>query len=203
MSVVRPAIRWAAMLVAGLVFGVGSAALADIAGSAHDFVGDDWNPTGEVCVVCHTPHDSDMSLSDSPLWNHEVTEAVYTVYSSPTMDVPVGQPGPASKLCLSCHDGTVAIDSFGGATGDTPIGEEWEIDSDLRDDHPIGMDWDHQTLQPNPNCSACHTVSPMNYFGPPFFDGRVECPTCHDPHNGGAPEPGLLRRTRVDSALCL
>jgi predicted CXXCH cytochrome family protein len=191
------------MLVAGLVVGVGSAAMADIAGSAHDFVGKSWNPTGEVCIACHTPHDADMSLPDSPLWNHEVTAAIYTLYSSPTMDVPVGQPGDVSRLCLSCHDGSVALDSFGGATGETYIGSEFEIDTDLRDDHPVGMDWQHQTLLAYPNCSACHTVNPMAYFGPPFFDGRVECATCHDPHNGGPSEPGLLRRTVAGSALCL
>jgi predicted CXXCH cytochrome family protein len=196
--------RWVAMLVAGLVVGVGSAALADIAGSAHDFVGDGWNPTEEICIVCHTPHDADMTVPDSPLWNHDVTEAVYSVYSSPTMDVPVGQPGFVSKLCLSCHDGTVALDSFGGAAGDDYIGSEFKIDTDLRDDHPVGIDWEHQTQEVLPSCSGCHFVHlPSSYVGPPFFDGKLECATCHDVHNQGAPEPGLLRRTLAGSLLCL
>jgi predicted CXXCH cytochrome family protein len=203
MSVLEPALRWAATLVAGLVVGVGSEAMAGIAGSAHDFTGTGWNPSGEICVVCHTPHDANLTVPDSPLWNHEVTSAVYDVYSSPTMDVPVSQPGSVSLLCLSCHDGTVALDSFGGATGEEHIGSDRDITTDLRDDHPVGIAWQHQTLD-SPSCGACHIVSPsVEYFGPPFYDGNVECASCHDPHDGGAAEPGLLRRTLAGSALCL
>jgi predicted CXXCH cytochrome family protein len=143
-----------------------------------------------------------MRLPDSPTWNHEVSVASYTLYSSRTMDVPVGQPGDVSMLCLSCHDGTVAVDSFGGSTGETLIGSESHIDTDLRDDHPVGIDWEHQTQDAPLNCSECHIPPSMYYVGPPFFDGRVECATCHDPHNRGAPEPGLLRRTGAGSALC-
>ncbi len=104
--------------------------------------------------MCHTPHNADASVTDAPLWNHEVTTAIYTVYSSPTMDVPVGQPGGISKLCLSCHDGTVAVDNFGGTTDGavtigsyaTPPSYNPALTTDLSDDHPIGMEWDHQTL---------------------------------------------------------
>jgi predicted CXXCH cytochrome family protein len=191
------------MLVAGLVAGGSSAALADIAGSAHDLRSYGWSG-GEICIVCHTPHDADTTVSASPLWNHEVTTATYTLYSSPTMDVTVNQPGAESKLCLSCHDGTVALDSFGGATGSTYIDSGALIDTDLSDDHPVGIDWFHQTLSATPDCSGCHQISPSAFVGPPFFAGRLECATCHDVHNREvASEPGLLRRTLAGSELCL
>ena len=81
-----------------------------IVGSAHDFSGEGWSG-GEICLPCHTPHNADTTEPDAPLWNHAVTSALYTLYDSPTMDVAPEQPRPASKLCLSCHDGTVALDS--------------------------------------------------------------------------------------------
>ena len=136
-----------------------------------------------------------------------MTSAAYTVYSSPTLDVAAGQPGGASKLCLSCHDGTVAIDSFGGATGSQFATGSALIGTDLSDDHPIGIGWEHQTQ--TPACSNCHdprdpgdmTGIATPFFGPPG-SRTLECPTCHDAH-GTNGEPWLLRVTPVGSALCL
>ena len=59
-----------------------------------------------ICVFCHTPHNA---KSGTPLWNREMSGAVYKIYSSTTLDAKPGQPTGASKMCLSCHDGTVAI----------------------------------------------------------------------------------------------
>src|ERR1041385_334859 len=60
----------------------------------------------EVCIFCHTPH---RATGEQPLWNHAGSAATYTPYSSSTLKAAVGQPTGASKLCLSCHDGTVAL----------------------------------------------------------------------------------------------
>ncbi|ROR32426.1 cytochrome c3 family protein [Inmirania thermothiophila] len=68
---------------------------------------------GEVCVYCHTPHGA-SSRQTAPLWNRTLNDpGAYTVYTSQTListDNP--GPGPNSLLCLSCHDGTIAIDSI-------------------------------------------------------------------------------------------
>ena len=40
-----------------------------ITNSAHDFTTKGWNTTGEICVVCHTPHGADTSVTVAPLWN--------------------------------------------------------------------------------------------------------------------------------------
>src|ERR1051326_4728424 len=60
----------------------------------------------EVCFFCHTPH---RGTGQTPLWNHTLSSVTYTPYSSSTAKATIGQPTGASKLCLSCHDGTVAI----------------------------------------------------------------------------------------------
>jgi hypothetical protein len=83
-----------------------------------------------ICIFCHTPHHAitDSSLLNAPLWNHTLSTATYILNDTPPylsnrggpgsptygpgivnqLTTPI-QPDGASKLCLSCHDGTVAI----------------------------------------------------------------------------------------------
>lgn len=66
----------------------------------------------EVCVYCHTPHGANK-LVNAPLWNRTINTSSYTIYDKPrTLNRPIGQPGPNSLTCLSCHDGTISIDSI-------------------------------------------------------------------------------------------
>ncbi len=68
------------------------------------------NNYGEVCVYCHTPHGASAVVA-APLWNRTATGTAYTLYNRPT-NATVTQPGTNSLTCLSCHDGTVAVDSI-------------------------------------------------------------------------------------------
>jgi len=66
----------------------------------------------QVCVFCHTPHGATPAVT--PLWNRALSSATYTAYTSSSLDAAViqgqlDQPGGSSKLCLSCHDGTLAV----------------------------------------------------------------------------------------------
>ncbi|MDC0358622.1 cytochrome c3 family protein [Oligoflexia bacterium] len=174
--------------------------VADISASKHDFSGNSWSG-GKICIVCHTPHNADTTVADAPLWNHTVTSATYTLYSSPSLVNQPQQPRGPSKLCLSCHDGTVAVESFGGNTGNTYVSGEALIGTNLSDDHPISIDWDHQNDLPSClNCHSAHAgwVSPL-----PFFDGFVECSSCHDVHNGAPANGKMLRMPKTGSQLCL
>lgn len=187
------------LLAAGLLLLAPVSARAKITGSAHDFSGAGWSGN-RICRPCHTPH-SAGSTTQAPLWNHAVTTATYTLYSSPTMDVPVQQPGEVSKLCLSCHDGTVALDSFGGNTGSNMISGPALIGTDLSNDHPVGIEWKHQTVSA---CSPCHYIHGNPYsYRVRFYNKRVECASCHDPHNNGSQEKGMLRVSMAGSELCL
>lgn len=67
----------------------------------------------QICVFCHTPH---MAYTGTPLWNHTMSSAVYTVSNPPgvtgtQLSTPQNPPDGDSRLCLSCHDGTVPIGS--------------------------------------------------------------------------------------------
>ena len=66
----------------------------------------------EICVYCHTPHGANRQVN-APLWNRSINTTGYTIYDKPrTLNRPIGQPGPNSLTCLSCHDGTISIDSI-------------------------------------------------------------------------------------------
>jgi len=121
--------------------------------------------TGEVCVFCHTPHGSDTTAV-VPLWNKSLPNTTYQTYDSlgtTTLDGGVAKVGSVSVACLSCHDGTQAMDvminqpgSGGynaagarlagtwnagvGATGLMPTGIA-NLGADLTNDHPVGIQY--------------------------------------------------------------
>ena len=72
----------------------------------------------QVCVFCHTPHGAE-NIPAAPLWNRQLSGATYTPYTSNSIDATdiAATPGGSSKLCLSCHDGTLAIGQVNVANG--------------------------------------------------------------------------------------
>ncbi len=66
----------------------------------------------QSCIYCHTPHvpSGKISRGKAPLWNREYPVTSYQPYQSPTMDAGSRQPSGVSLACLSCHDGTLAVD---------------------------------------------------------------------------------------------
>ena len=178
---------------------------AQITGSAHDFSAQGWSGN-RICIVCHTPHNANLTVAESPLWNHEVTVATYMVYSSGRLDAgPLGQPDGMSKLCLSCHDGTVALDSFGGNAGATFITPgPARTGTNLQDDHPISCTYDAAlaTLDGGLHDPATSTPLGGTIATDLLFSGRLECASCHDVHNRYG-LGYLLKITANASTLCL
>lgn len=186
-----------------------------ITGSAHDFTAQAWSG-GRICVACHTPHKSDTSVTDAPLWNHANSTATYTLYSSPTMNATVTQPGGGSKLCLSCHDGTVAVNSFGGVTGTTMISAANNLGNNLKRSHPIGFTYDTALSTADGSLFDPATKTATIGSGTQtktgtiasvlLYGGKMECDSCHDVHNtftvGGA-GTGLVKVDPSGSKICL
>ncbi len=184
-----------------LVYGQG------ITGTKHDFSAAGWNSTGEICVVCHTPHNADITVTNAPLWNHEVTTATFQTYSSFTFDGSgtIGQPDGVSKLCLSCHDGTIALESFGGATGSTFMTGDALLGTDLRNDHPVSFTFDAALAtidgglyDPTSALSGLGGTIDVDMLR----GGKVQCVSCHEPHNKYGHDK-FLRKSNAGSALCL
>ncbi len=101
----------------------------------------------QVCIFCHTPHNASTI---QPLWNRYMPQSAYDVYSSSALDAKPGQPTGTSKMCLACHDGTIALGNI--VSRDTDISMQngvttippgaSNLGTDLSDDHPISFRYD-------------------------------------------------------------
>ncbi len=73
------------------------------------------NRYGGVCVYCHTPHGANAAAA-APLWNRLLPAgSSFTTYdklNTTSLTQTVYNPGAASLPCLSCHDGSQAIDAI-------------------------------------------------------------------------------------------
>ncbi len=175
-----------------------------ITGSVHDFSGEGWS-NGQICLPCHAPHNNEPGMT--PLWNHELSAAAYTTYSNTiSMDATVGQPDGSSKLCLSCHDGTIAVDNYGGHTStETPLVGNDNLGDNLSNDHPISFIYD-ASLATNDGELFNPTVANSGLGGTIHADmlenSKMQCSSCHDVHNGSGISK-LLLKGNSGSALCL
>lgn len=195
--------RLSGVCAAALLLMSGTAG-AQIAGTAHDLGGDNPNDNLEICVYCHTPHNSNTGIV-APLWNRTTPAGPYTMYSSPTLDMTIaGAPQGVSLACLSCHDGTLALDALvnfppGMTSVLGTIPAAGNLTTDLSNDHPISITYD-STQDPDFVAAAGGTVGgTMQLFGPGA--DQVECGTCHSVHDDT--NNPFLRVSNSASAVCL
>jgi predicted CXXCH cytochrome family protein len=209
-SYLSKGMTWIAAALLMLAAGPGVA--GSITGSLHDFTTSAWSG-GRICVACHTPHKADTSITDAPLWNHKNSTQSYTLYTSTSLNATMGQPGSTSKLCLSCHDGTVAVDSFGGATGTTMISAANNIGTTLADDHPIGFTYntalataDGSLFDPATKTVTIGTGTQTKtgtIGAMMLYSGKMECSSCHDVHNTfTVGTTGLTKMAQSGSQIC-
>lgn len=181
---------------------------ASVVGSKHDLSvagGGSVKAAAEtdVCIFCHTPHNGS---TEAPLWNRYSSGAFYTPYNSTTMKAAVGQPTGASKLCLSCHDGTVALGmvrsrtkpiAMAGGTLKMPKGRS-NLGTDLSDDHPVSFTYDPALLSKDKELR-----NPGSLSGAVQLDhsGQLQCTSCHDSHNNQFGK--FLVVNNEQSALCV
>ncbi len=156
----------------------------------------------EVCIFCHTPHNSSPR---KPLWNRSDPGLNYTLYSSSTTQASPGQPDGASLLCLSCHDGTIALGSvlslnepfvFNNGVTVMPAGAS-NLSTDLSDDHPVSFVYDAAL-----SAADNELVDPAALSGPVHLENnKLQCTACHDAHKDLYHD--FLTVNNQNSELCL
>lgn len=153
-----------------------------------------------ICIFCHTPHNSSPS---GALWNRSTPGFNYQPYSSSTAQASPGQPTGASVLCLSCHDGTIALGkvltqsqiAMSGATN-MPQGRT-NLGTDLRNDHPVSFVYSSSLA------NGGEFVHPGTLSGVVKLDatGQLQCTSCHDPHKNDFAK--FLVKSNLRGALCV
>jgi hypothetical protein len=182
----------------------------------------------QVCIFCHTPHGGSL---DGPLWNRESPTTSYTHYNSASLSAYLKSldinraVSKESLLCLSCHDGSIAINSLVNYSNTVPdpthyegldvtipvmfdsnpgpqIGasiENADAHGDLSDDHPISFAYGSVYSQKSTEFKSVEDAegNGVRFFG---SDDRVECSSCHDPHVKYDPNYMLFGTDQVSGA---
>jgi predicted CXXCH cytochrome family protein len=179
-----------------------SAALASIANSKHNLSVSspgDVRAAAEkrICVFCHTPHSANPQ---APLWNREQSGVSYEMYWSPTLDAysssgSAPQPNGSSKLCLSCHDGSIALGSttatgtiaMAGGISTMPGSSRSFLGRDLSGDHPVSFRVTQELIDVNNAKGDVPLKGLLLMQSDPDVrldsQSRIQCASCHDPHD--------------------
>ncbi len=150
-----------------------------------------------ACGFCHTPHGN---VANIPLWNHKLSDAVYKIYQSSSLDAKVGQPTGSSKLCLSCHDGTVALThtAKSGGTGVYITPGTANIGTDLSDDHPISFVYSDSLSAEDVQIRPASSLPKQLKLD---RANELQCTTCHSAHDNQYGD--FLVMSNENSQLCI
>lgn len=171
--------------------------------------------SAQICIYCHTPH---SSSAEGPLWNRGAVLGAFKHFSSSTLAIDdaalkdaadYGQPTGSSRLCLSCHDGVTAL----GAVFSTPsmynpapisftnkktgqTGQSVAIGFEtFSSHHPVSFRYSQAVidlLRAPPYSRTEYWWSPATSAVKLDKQGRMQCVTCHDPHQDKSTVPGPM-----------
>jgi hypothetical protein len=167
----------------------------------------------EVCKFCHIPHNA---VVNDPLWGHALSKVQYTT-SKLRLDkedpTSAPQPDGSSRLCLSCHDGSVALGDIGqGANAIAMAGTQrlearnrGFLGTDLSGSHPVSFrvpDGDAVTRDTIRDIGL-KPLGMVKSDSAVRLDGqdKMQCTTCHDPHSDRYYEEGRVPRFWVKPSV--
>jgi hypothetical protein len=160
-------------------------------------------PGYTLCNFCHIAHKfadlTGVPASAGPLlWNHTLssttsygtyTSSSFAGYGTDITDLGTVATPTVSNLCLSCHDGTVAVNSWYSTPGSgitNPGSSKMDLQytvNDLTQQHPINFTYNAALATAAGIRVPASTTSVDGAGEIPLFQGKMQCATCHDPHN--------------------
>ena len=228
-----------------------SVSKASLLGSAHDFSptggygaaatnglarfvwGGETNTYNNPCQVCHIPHKSQAyATAHAPLWNHKLSANTYITYDSAGSETYKGGTIVlgSSIACLSCHDGSVAINQTSGSSGSSKTNSlsgtavyapSFSIETlkngvaasgagpyvgfdNLTQMHPIGVSYTACVSAGDDELQeTTYDLLPKMLKG---TSKNVECASCHDIHRTTGASATVSHELIMDlegGALCL
>ncbi len=163
----------------------------------------------DPCLYCHAPH-SGVGGGSAALWSQTLSNQTYSTYTSSTLHNSTQQPtlGADSSLCLSCHDGTVAVGQTQPYGQIKMTGNMLPADlfgTKLQGSHPFSLktplidapDLVQSLVATHTTADPLHAVRLIN--------NDVECTSCHTPHAQGIDtvSKNFLARDSSNGQLCL
>jgi predicted CXXCH cytochrome family protein len=186
-------LRIVAVIMIGSLPVLAGWALGGIEGSKHDFSHEDWSG-GNPCSVCHVAENGEPP-AEAPLWDADADlNRTFGVSLEESKKAGLG-----TTVCIRCHDGTIARDTVGGSKRERFANKEHRglfQAGHESSEHPVGVDYPlhEKGYKPMVAVLAKGTVS--------LPAGKVECVSCHDPHDMTGLEH-MLVDTNGRSRLCL
>ena len=169
-----------------------------VAGGRHDF-SDPHTEFRNACQACHVPHLQALRAAPAEAGPTEPALQMYRLAGQRRVFVPDRYaPGPTSLLCLGCHDGTVATSTIGSAHAILAGVRQGFLapDAYVLRDHPIGVTYPRNSRKYRPQ-SVVLAEGKVR-----LPEGRIECVSCHDPHNTAGADKMLVMSNKR-SKLCL
>lgn len=164
---------------------------------------------GLGCTFCHAPHNGLGGAT--PLWNQTLSSQTYNPYTSTTYKQtgstrpPLGK---SSSLCLSCHDGTVAVGQT-AAYGTIPMNGQLKnqdsFGTNLSGSHPFNLITPIKDAPDQVASLAASGLTADPTHAIKLINGSVECTSCHNPHVQGidALAQNFLVRDSSNGQMCL
>jgi len=172
--------------------------------------GDAYMRDKQVCIFCHTPHNSSPQ---GALWNRKDPTTVFGRYTSSSLvirrsGVPssYGEPNGSSRLCLSCHDGiTAEINVLGTLLNGNPIEfpagkgkisgvAAFDVNKVRLGHHPVSFVYDAAVLAAiqagGKSTQGYKLPTGDQYVKLQRLQNKdwMQCTTCHDPHQNQTAE---------------
>jgi predicted CXXCH cytochrome family protein len=226
------------LTIAALITGLSMNAQTSVVNTKHNLSAtgtQKYTSYSQVCKFCHSPHGANSGAAQLvPLWGHANTVQNFTMYASnpnqtlktTTLDA---QPSGPSLACLSCHDGTVAVNArytyeayLADAAPRGTYGNMNDLEAAVIADFDVTIDAkgnkmgklkhsiagesknDLSTVHPIAiayDVAANNQLVPVaNLTGVKLFSGKVQCASCHDAH--GTANSMFMRVSTTGSALC-